>query len=136
MAFGTQDDTDEVMNEINMTPLVDVMLVLLIIFIITVPVMKHSVNIDLPRASNEQQVVKPETVRLSVDAEGIYFLNDIKISDADLAPRLKLEAARNPQPDLHIRGDKAVRYEKVAQAMAAAQQGGLRKIGFITEPKN
>ena len=136
MAFGTQDDTDEVMNEINMTPLVDVMLVLLIIFIITVPVMKHSVNIDLPRASNEQQVVKPETVRLSVDAEGIYFLNDIKISDADLAPRLKLEAARNPQPDLHIRGDKAVRYEKVAQAMAAAQQAGLRKIGFITEPKN
>ena len=136
MAFGTQDDTDEVMNEINMTPLVDVMLVLLIIFIITVPVMKHSVNIDLPRASNEQQVVKPETVRLSVDAEGIYFLNDIKIRDADLAPRLKLEAARNPQPDLHIRGDKAVRYEKVAQAMAAAQQAGLRKIGFITEPKN
>jgi len=136
MAFGTQDDTDEVMNEINMTPLVDVMLVLLIIFIITVPVMKHSVNIDLPRASNEQQVVKPETVRLSVDAEGNYFLNDIKISDADLAPRLKLEAARNPQPDLHIRGDKAVRYEKVAQAMAAAQQAGLRKIGFITEPKN
>ena len=136
MAFGTQDDTDEVMNEINMTPLVDVMLVLLIIFIITVPVMKHSVNIDLPRASNEQQVVKPETVRLSVDAEGIYFLNEIKISDADLAPRLKLEAARNPQPDLHIRGDKAVRYEKVAQAMAAAQQAGLRKIGFITEPKN
>ena len=136
MAFGTQDDTDEVMDEINMTPLVDVMLVLLIIFIITVPVMKHSVNIDLPRASNEQQVVKPETVRLSVDAEGNYFLNDIKISDADLAPRLKLEAARNPQPDLHIRGDKAVRYEKVAQAMAAAQQAGLRKIGFITEPKN
>ena len=136
MAFGTQDDTDEVMNEINMTPLVDVMLVLLIIFIITVPVMKHSVNIDLPRASNEQQVVKPETVRLSVDAEGIYFLNDIKISDVDLAPRLKLEAARNPQPNLHIRGDKAVRYEKVAQAMAAAQQAGLRKIGFITEPKN
>ena len=136
MAFGIQDDTDEIMNEINMTPLVDVMLVLLIIFIITVPVMKHSVNIDLPRASNEQQVVKPETVRLAVDAEGNYFLNDIKISDADLAPRLKLEAARNPQPDLHIRGDKAVRYEKVAQAMAAAQQAGLRKIGFITEPKN
>ena len=136
MAFGTQDDTDEVMNEINMTPLVDVMLVLLIIFIITVPVMQHSVNIDLPRASSEQQVVKPETVRLSVDAEGRYYLNDSKISDADLAPRLQAEAARSPQPDLHIRGDKAVRYERVAQAMAAAQQAGLRKIGFITEPKN
>jgi biopolymer transport protein ExbD len=136
MAFGTQDDTDEVMNEINMTPLVDVMLVLLIIFIITVPVMKHSVNIDLPRASSEQQAIKPETVRLSVDADGSYYVNDAKISDEELAPRLKAAAAQNPQPDLHIRGDKAVRYERVAQAMAAAQQAGLRKIGFITEPKN
>ena len=136
MAFGIQDDTDEVMNEINMTPLVDVMLVLLIIFIITVPVMQHSVSIDLPRASSEQQVVKPETVRLSVDAEGRYYLNDSPVSDADLAPRLQAAAAQNPQPDLHIRGDKAVRYERVAQAMAAAQQAGLRKIGFVTEPKN
>jgi biopolymer transport protein ExbD len=136
MAFGTQDDTEEVMNEINMTPLVDVMLVLLIIFIITVPVMKHAVNIELPRASNEQQVSKPETLRLSVDAAGSYFLNDSKISDDELAPRLKAAAALNPQPDLHIRGDKAVRYERVAQAMAAAQQAGLRKIGFITEPQN
>jgi biopolymer transport protein ExbD len=136
MAFGTQDDTDEVMNEINMTPLVDVMLVLLIIFIITVPVMKHAVNIELPRASNEQQISKPETLRLSVDAAGSYFLNDSKISDDELAPRLKAAAALNPQPDLHIRGDKAVRYERVAQVMAAAQQAGLRKIGFITEPKN
>ena len=136
MAFGTQDDTDEVMNEINMTPLVDVMLVLLIIFIITVPVMKHSVNIDLPRASSEQQLIKPETVRLSVEADGSYYVNDAKISDQELAPRLTAAAAQNPQPDLHIRGDKAVRYERVAQAMAAAQQAGLRKIGFITEPKN
>ena len=136
MAFGTQDDTDEVMNEINMTPLVDVMLVLLIIFIITVPVMKHSVNIDLPRASSEQQLIKPETVRLSVDADGSYYINDAKIADDELAPRLQAAAAQNPQPDLHIRGDKAVRYERVAQAMAAAQQAGLRKIGFITEPRN
>jgi len=136
MAFGTQDDTDEVMNEINMTPLVDVMLVLLIIFIITVPVMKHAVNIDLPRASNEQQRIKPETLRLSVDAAGGYYLDDAKIPDDALAPRLKLAAAQNPQPDLHIRGDKAVRYERVAQAMAAAQQAGLRKIGFITEPNH
>ena len=136
MAFGTQDDSDDVMNEINMTPMVDIMLVLLIIFIITVPVMKHSVNIDLPRASNEAQVIKPETIRLSVDAEGSYFINENKISDAGLAPQLKAAAAQIPQPDLHIRGDKAVRYERVAQAMAAAQQAGLKKIGFITEPKN
>jgi biopolymer transport protein ExbD len=136
MAFGTQDDTDEVMNEINMTPLVDVMLVLLIIFIITVPVMKHSVNIDLPLASNQVQITQPETLRLSVDAQGRYFLNETPVADDELAPKLKEAAAKNPQPDLHIRGDKAVRYERVAQAMAAAQQAGLRKIGFITEPKN
>ena len=136
MAFGTQDNTDEVMNEINMTPLVDVMLVLLIIFIITVPVMKHSVNIDLPLASNEVQITQPETLRLSVDAQGRYFLNETPVADDQLAPQLKTAAAKNPQPDLHIKGDKAVRYERVAQAMAAAQQAGLRKIGFITEPKN
>jgi biopolymer transport protein ExbD len=136
MAFGTQDDSDEVMNEINMTPMVDIMLVLLIIFIITVPVMKHSVNIDLPRAGSEAQIVKPETLRLGVDASGSYFINDAPIADDELAPRLKAAALQNPQPDLHIRGDKSVRYERVAQAMAAAQQAGLRKIGFITEPKN
>ena len=135
MAFGTQDEPDEVMNEINMTPLVDVMLVLLIIFIITIPVMKHSVNIDLPRATNQQQEVKPETVRLSVDAQGQYFWNENKVADADLAPMLQAEAIKEPQPELHIRGDKDVRYERVAQAMAAAQQSGIKKIGFITEPK-
>ena len=136
MAFGTQDDTDEVMNEINMTPLVDVMLVLLIIFIITVPVLQHSVNIDLPRASNEIEVTKPATIRLSVDAQGRYFINDAALADDELVPRFKTAAAQEPQPELHIRGDKSVRYERVAQAMAAAQQAGLRKIGFITEPKH
>ena len=136
MAFGTQDETDDVMNEINMTPLVDVMLVLLIIFLITVPVMKHAVNIDLPQASNQAQDAKPETVRLSVDAQGQYFWNEARIEDADLPRMLKVEAARQPQPELHIRGDRQVRYERVAQAMAAAQQSGLRKIGFITEPKS
>ena len=134
MSFGTQDSTDEVMNEINMTPLVDVMLVLLIIFIITVPVMKHSVNVDLPQASSQREQVKPETLNLSVDASGNYFINESRVSDADLPGLLQAEAARQPQPDLHIRGDKAVRYERVAQAMAMAQQAGLRKIGFITEP--
>ena len=135
MAFGTQDETDEVMNEINMTPLVDVMLVLLIIFIITVPVMKHAVNIDLPQASNQPQEAKPETVLLSVDAQGAYYWNEGRIDDSNLIRMLQAEAGKNPQPELHIRGDKAVRYERVAQAMAAAQQSGLRKIGFITEPK-
>ena len=109
MAFGTQDESDEVMNEINMTPLVDVMLVLLIIFIITVPVMQHAVNIDLPRATNQPESIKPETIRLSVDASGAYFWNDAAVSDAALELQLAAAAARTPQPELHIRGDKAVR---------------------------
>lgn len=136
MAFGTQDDIDEVMNEINMTPFVDVMLVLLIIFIITVPVMKHSVNVDLPRATSAPQDQKPDTIRLSVDEKGDYFWNEQRVTEADLLPRLQAEAARDPQPELHLRGDRDARYERVAQALAAAQQSGLRKIGFITEPKS
>ncbi|ABM42569.1 MULTISPECIES: ExbD/TolR family protein [Diaphorobacter] len=134
MAFGTQDDADEVMNEINMTPLVDVMLVLLIIFIITVPVMKHAVPVDLPRASNEREIIKPETIRLSVTADGKYHWNETTIGDDELEPRLQAEARKDPQPDLHIRGDKDVRYERVAQAMSAAQRAGVRKIGFVTDP--
>ena len=148
MAFGNLDSDnnnnndnsnsggDDVMNEINMTPMVDIMLVLLIIFIITVPVLKHAVNVDLPRATNTPQTVKPETLTLSVDADGGYFLNQTRVSDTELAVQLQQAAAQNPPPDLHIRGDKAVRYERVAQAMAAAQQAGVKKIGFITEPKN
>ncbi len=134
MAFGTSNDADDVMSEINMTPLVDVMLVLLIIFMITIPVMKHTVNVDLPVASNTPQVIKPETVRLSVDAQGIYYWNEATVAASALPGLLKAEAAREPQPELHIRGDKAVRYEHVAKVMASAQQAGLRKIGFVTEP--
>lgn len=134
MAFGTQDDADEVMNEINMTPLVDVMLVLLIIFIITIPVMKHSVNVDLPQATNQPENIKPETVNLSIDAQGQYHWNAQAISDDALVAQLQAEGAKDPQPDLHIRGDKNVRYERVAQAMAAAQRAGVRKIGFVTDP--
>ena len=135
MAGFTADDQEEVMGEINMVPFIDVMLVLLIIFIITVPVMKHAVNVELPRASNEKEDVKPETLRLTVQADGTYFLGDERIDDDQFARRLQAEAQKNPQPDLHIRGDRDVRYERVAQAMATAQQAGLKKIGFITEPK-
>ena len=137
MSFGSLEDDsgDEVMNEINMTPLVDVMLVLLIIFIITVPVMKHAVNVDLPRATNQPENVKPETVRLSVSADGKFFWNESQVSEEELFSLLQTEGAKTPQPDLHIRGDKEVRYERVAQAMAAAQRAGVRKIGFVTEPQ-
>ena len=135
MAFGTQDEPDEVMNEINMTPLVDVMLVLLIIFIITVPVMKHAVNIDLPRASSEPELPKPQNILFSVTADGSSFWNEQKIDDGELPGRLAAEAVKEPQPELHIRGDKAVRYERVAKAMSEAREAGVRKIGFITEPE-
>jgi biopolymer transport protein ExbD len=115
--------------------MVDVMLVLLIIFIITVPVMQHSVNIALPRATSTPEDAKPQTIRLTVDAHGNYFWNDQPVADADLQPRLEAAAAREPQPELHLRGDKDARYERVAQALAAAQRAGLRKVGFVTEPK-
>ncbi len=134
MAFGTQDEPDEVMNEINMTPLVDVMLVLLIIFIITVPVMKHAVNIDLPRATSGPEQPKPQNILFSITANGEYYWNEQKIDDSELPGRLAAEAAKDPQPELHIRGDKAVRYERVAKAMSEAREAGVRKIGFITEP--
>ena len=133
MAFGTQDDNYEVMHEINMTPFVDIMLVLLIIFIITIPVMKHAVNIELPRASNQPQDAKPQTIRLTVDAEGKYFWNDEAVDEPKLNSLLQAEAQKKPQAPLHIRGDRAVRYERVAQAMAAAQRAGMTQIGFITE---
>jgi biopolymer transport protein ExbD len=136
MSFGTQDDNDDVMNEINMTPLVDVMLVLLIIFIITVPVMKHAVKIDLPHASNQPQDAKPQTIRLSVDAQGQYYWNEAPVAFADLGAQLSAEAVKQPQPELHIRGDKSVRYEHVVLAMSAARQAGLKKIGFVTDPVN
>jgi biopolymer transport protein ExbD len=135
MAFGTQDEPDEVMNEINMTPLVDVMLVLLIIFIITIPVMQHAVSIDLPRATNQPESAKPETILLSVDASGAYYWNEALVSDDELASRFAQAATVQPQPELHIRGDKAVRYERVAMVMSAAQRGGLKKIAFVTDPQ-
>ena len=140
MAFGTQeaalDDDTEVMNEINMTPLVDVMLVLLIIFIITMPVMKHAISVELPSATALRQTIKPETIAVSVDAQGGYFWNQNPVSEQELVRLLEIEAAKSPQPELHIRGDKAVRYEFVVQAMAQARQAGLHKIGFVTEPKH
>ena len=137
MAFGGGlDDDNEVMNEINMTPLVDVMLVLLIIFIITVPVLTHSVKVDLPRADNTPNELKPETINIAVNAEGAIFWNETQVSFDDLEARLAGEASKETQPDIHIRGDKAVAYEHVIQTMAAVQRAGILKLGFVTEPGN
>jgi biopolymer transport protein ExbD len=98
-------------------------------------VMKHSINVDLPRATSTPQDAKPDTIRLSVDAQGGYFWNETPVTEEDLLSRLQAEARREPQPELHLRGDRDARYERVAQALAAAQRSGLRKIGFVTEPK-
>ncbi|HEX5805237.1 MAG TPA: biopolymer transporter ExbD [Macromonas sp.] len=135
MAFSHQDNDDsDVLSEINMIPLIDVMLVLLIVFIITVPVMKHAVNVDLPQATSQPSQEKPETVRLNVNADGQYFWNDTPVTNEELDTRLTQAAAQEPQPEFHIQGDKAARYERVALAMAAAQRAGVRKIGFVMDP--
>ena len=137
MAFGGGlDDETEVMNEINMTPLVDVMLVLLIIFIITVPVLTHSVKVDLPRADNTPNELKPETVNLAVNAEGNIYWNETQVTMEELDFRLATEANKQPQPEVHIRGDRKVDYEHVIKAMAAVQRAGILKLGFVTEPGN
>ena len=121
------------MNEINMTPLVDVMLVLLIIFIITMPVIQHTVKVALPRASSSRDQTPPDKLQLSVDAQGRFFLDEQAVAADALQERLRAQAAREPQPQLYIRGDKNVPYEHVAQAMTAAQRAGLSRIGFVTE---
>jgi biopolymer transport protein ExbD len=135
MAFGGDlDDRDEVLSEINMVPLIDVMLVMLIIFIITVPVLTHSVKLDLPRASNTPNLVKPETVNLSVTVDGRVYWNEERLDEAALGERLARAARSDPQPEIHLRGDRKVEYERVAKVMAAVQRAGLLKIGFVTEP--
>lgn len=135
MAFGGGlDDQDEVVSEINMTPLVDVMLVLLIIFIITMPVLTHSVDLDLPRAQTEATTMKAETVTLSVTAAGTVHWNGEEVNPASLEARLRSAATQHPQPEVHIRGDRKVAYEHVIDAMAAAQRAGILKLGFVTEP--
>lgn len=135
MSFGGGlDDDDDVVNEINMTPLVDVMLVLLIIFIITVPVLTHSVKLDLPRAQNQQNILKPETVNISVTGEGMTHWNEDVVDKRVLEQRLREAAARTPQPEIHIRGDRTVDYEHVVTVMAAAQRAGVHKLGFVTDP--
>jgi biopolymer transport protein ExbD len=137
MAMGSLSDSDDddFNPEINTTPLVDVMLVLLIIFIITIPVINQSVKIDLPRATSQPQDLKPENINLDIDAQGQLFWNREAIDASQLGIRIATAAQKTPQPELHLRAERTTQYEKVAQVMAAAQSGGLSKIGFITEPE-
>ena len=133
MSFEINDNNDDVMNEINMTPLVDVMLVLLIIFIITIPVVQHAVKVELPRTSSSQDKTPPENLQLAVDSQGQFFLGQKPVAADALEDALREHATKDPQPQLYIRGDKKVAYEHVAQAMSAAQRAGMAKIGFVTE---
>ena len=137
MAMGSLSETDDDFNpEINTTPLVDVMLVLLIIFIITIPVINHSVKIDLPRATNQRDEIKPENINLSIDAQGLMYWNNETIDAAQMNALIADASKKTPQPELHIRAERTTQYEKIVEIMAAAQTGGLSKIGFITDPQN
>jgi biopolymer transport protein ExbD len=128
MAFGRFDqDAHQPMSEINVTPLVDVMLVLLVIFIVTTPLFTHAVRINLPQAAAQPMPQKPETVTLAIDERGLVYWNREPIALAELRARLA-------QPDVRLYADKAPRYQELAQVMAAAQNAGLQKMGFITDP--
>ena len=137
MAFGgfSDNDSGRPMAEINMIPLIDVMLVLLIIFIVTAPLLTHSIKINLPKATTQVNLEKPETVTLSIDGSGNLFWDNNRIDEAQLAVNLAGAARLNPQPELHLRAEKTTQYQRLAEVMSAAQNAGVVKIGFITESR-
>ncbi|MGF6963738.1 biopolymer transport protein ExbD [Paraburkholderia sp. WC7.3g] len=135
MSPFSDDDDQGLMNEINMTPLVDVMLVLLIIFLVTIPALQHAVRVDLPHASSQPEAVKPAHVDVVVQAEGTVMWDGQPVSDDGLRARIAQAALATPQPELHLRADRKVPYERVAIVMSAAQRGGLTKMGFVTDPR-
>ena len=123
------------MAEINVTPMVDVMLVLLIIFMITAPLITHKIAIDLPQAAATKNPDKPDIVTLSLDAQGKLFWNDQPVTDDEWKVRVRSAALKTPQPELHLRAEKTTQYQRLAEIMADAQAAGLAKIGFVTNPK-
>ena len=128
-------EEDEIVSTINTTPLVDVMLVLLIIFLITIPVVTTSVPVTLPKERNEVRETKPENIVISVDAGGRIFWNDLRIaSTAALIDRLKKVSVLTPQPEVQIRGDGGAKYDSIGRIIYACQRAGIAKVGFITEP--
>jgi biopolymer transport protein ExbD len=138
MAFGglLNDAGDGDNAEINMIPLIDVMLVLLVIFIITAPLMTHAVKVDLPVAASQPNDVKPETINLSIKADGSVYWNAEPMDQTAWRAQMDLAAARTPQPEIHIRADGELAYKNVAQIMADAARSGLTKLGFVTDPKD
>jgi biopolymer transport protein ExbD len=133
MAISVGRDENDPMVEPNVIPLVDVMLVLLIIMIITVPVMLHAVKIDLPKEVNRPTETKPENINLSIDFDGTIYWNDSGVDSSLLLDYVLQEAVKDPQPEVHIRADKRARYEYVADTLFVLQRGGMRKVGFIAE---
>ena len=134
MSVGGGGD-DEPMMDINTTPLIDVMLVLLIVFMITIPVITHTVPLDLPKVRNLATQTKPENVNISVNRDGQIYWNLTLVPDTNaLLERLKSAAVQKPQPEVHVRADEATRYEYVGRVILTAQRAGIQKVGFITEP--
>ncbi|MBS0376981.1 MAG: biopolymer transporter ExbD [Proteobacteria bacterium] len=135
MSVGSSSGDQSAIASINTTPLVDVMLVLLIIFLITIPVINKTVKVDLPKAVNIPTQTKPENITIAVDRDGNTYWNDKKLASRDdLLAQVKAAAVQKPQPEIHIRGDKEARYEAVGRVMYAIQRGGVQKVGFLTEP--
>jgi|SRR4051812_18471778 biopolymer transport protein ExbD len=135
MSLPSGDTEDEVNSTINTTPLVDIMLVLLIIFLITIPVVIKSVAITLPVASNIVTITKPENITLAIDAAGNYYWNDTPVTNDQLLTMLQTEAVKVPQPEVHIRGDKETRFENIGRILADLQRSAILKVGFITNPE-
>jgi biopolymer transport protein ExbD len=137
MAFGGFEQRGgpaQPMADINVTPLVDVMLVLLVIFIITAPLLSYAIKLDLPNDPAPASEPAPATVRLSIDAAGAVYWDGDPVADAELAARMAAAAKTATLPEIHLRADKATRYERIAFVLSTAQQAGLAKIGFVTEP--
>ncbi len=129
------NDDEDVISSINTTPLVDVMLVLLIIFLITIPVVTQTVPLSLPKEVNLPRQTKPENIEISVDRQGVVYWNAQPLADhAALVERLKAAAAQSPQPEIQVRGDMKARYETVGRVVHACQRAGIVKVGFVTEP--
>lgn len=135
VSLRSGSDEDEVNAAINTTPLVDVMLVLLIIFLITIPVVRQTVPVALPNETNITRQTKPENIEISVDAEGQLYWNGQSLADSKaLVDKLKVESVKLPQPEVHIRGDQKARYEHIGRVVFAAQRAAIVKISFVTEP--
>ena len=134
MSLPSSDAEDEVNSTINTTPLVDIMLVLLIIFLITIPVVIKSVAITLPVATNIVTITKPENITLAVDAGGNYYWNDAPVTNEQLLTMLQMEAVKVPQPEVHIRGDGQARYESVGRVLFQCTRAAIQKVSFVTEP--